>query len=199
MNIAVLLFHDVHELDVVGPYSVINAARAFLDDPEALSLQTIAKSRNSVQTSGGMVITPHWAFASALQPELLIVPGGKGVVAASRDKAVVGYVREQVERVRFLASVSTGSLLLGKLGLLRDLTATTSPEMLEQLRDYEVGEISRERVVKNAWHGGGLWCAGGSTAGIDLGLELLTELYDPELAKKTAAQLDYPFRPVTAE
>jgi cyclohexyl-isocyanide hydratase len=188
MNIAVLLFHHAHELDAVGPYSALSAARHFVDE-EALNLYTVAKSRNSVETSGGLVITPDWAFASAPVPEVLIVPGGAGVETARRDRALLAYLRGAAG-VRILASVCTGAFLLGELGLLRDQRATTHAAHRERLLDYEVGEIVDARVVKNE---SGLWCAGGVTAGIDLGLELTLELFGTGVARKVAERINYPF------
>lgn len=194
MNIAVLLFHEVHELDAVGPYSALYAAKKFLDDPDDLNLYMVAKSRNSVQTSGNLVITPHWAFISAPEPEVLIVPGGRGVDAAMRDKALTMYLLQHAPKLRLLTSVCTGALILGRLGLIRDLRATTHSGSLERLRDYEVGDIVDERVVKNSLADDrGLWCAGGVSAGIDLGLELAQEFYGDNIARQAAEQINYPY------
>jgi len=189
MNIAVLLFNGVHELDVVGPYSVLGAARARLGE-DAFDLFTVAKSRISVQTSGGLVVTPQWAFMSAPAPDVLIVPGGVGVEAARRDRALTAYLAEAAQRVRILLSVSTGAFLLGELGLLRDLRATTWEGQRERLRDFEVGEVVDARVVKNE---GGRWFTGGVSAGLDGGLELVRELFGEEVAREAAARLAYPF------
>lgn len=212
MNIACLLFHEVHELNVIGPYSVlVAAARRLGDEPVVgaevsgrdaddapaeevrqprLNVFTLAKSRNSVETSGGLVITPHRTFASAPTPEVIIVPGGRGIEAAIRDKPLRGYLERYAPQVRLLASVSTGALLLGEMGLLRDLRATTWAGQLERLKDYEPGEIVDARVVKNA---NGIWCSGGVSAGIDLGLELIADFFDPELARDISVELNYPF------
>ncbi|CAN5463178.1 DJ-1/PfpI family protein [soil metagenome] len=192
MNIALLLYHHVNELDLVGPYNALHTAKRYLEEvaeDAAFTLYTVAKARNSVETSGGLIITPHWAFASAPHPDVLVVPGGTGWQAASRDRAIAGYIREHAPRLRYLLGVCTGALLLGELGLLRDLRATTFEARKEQLRDYEVGEIVDERVVKND---SGLWCAGGVTAGIDAGLELVSDLHGRDLAERVAAHLNYP-------
>ena len=186
MNIALLLYHEVHELDVVSTYSVIRTASASADD---LNLFTTAKSRNSVQTSGGLTVTPQWAFMSAPEPDVLIIPGGAGVDAASRDRALTSYLTGKAESVRLLVSVSTGAFLLGELGLLRDLRATTWLPLRERLLDYEVGEVVEARVVKNER----VWCAGGASAGLDVGLELLREFYGEEVAAGAAERVAYPF------
>ena len=187
MNIALVLFHECHELDVVSTYSALHAALGSVEE-DALNLFTTAKSRNSVQTSGGLVITPQWAFMSAPEPDVLIVPGG-AVDAASRDRALTAYLKDRAARARLLVSVSTGAFLLGELGLLRDLRATTWLPLRERLLDYEVGEITEARVAKNEH----VWCAGGPSAGLDVGLELLHDLYGAEVAAQAAQRVAYPF------
>ena len=185
MNIALLLFHEVHELDVVSTYSTLRAGLNGSED----DLFTVAKSRNSVQTSGALTLTPQWAFMSAPEPDILIIPGGAGVDAAGRDKALTAYLKDKVTRVKLLVSVSTGAFLLGELGLLRDLRATTWWPLRERLLDYEVGEIVEARVVKNER----VWCTGGASAGLDVGLELLREFYGEEVAQGAAERVAYPF------
>lgn len=191
MNIAVLLFHELSELELTAPYSVLREARAqrLAENPEPddpLEVYTVAKSRNSVETAGGLIITPHWAFVSAPPPDVLIVPGGRGVMAARRDKALLAYLGEHAPRLRLLVGIASGVLLLGELGLLRDLRATTHPLRVGSLRDYEVGEIVDAPLVKNE---NGLWFVRDAAAGLTLGTELVRELFTPQLAAAVAARL----------
>ena len=186
MNIGVLLFHEVGELDVVGPYSVLSAARDLLEDDKAFDLFTVAKSRNSVQTAAAMTVTPTWAFASAPPVDVLIVPGGRGVEAGMKDRALTQYLMMRRENLELLASVSSGALLLGELGYLKDKTVTTHPSLFERIEDYEVRRVAQDRVVKD----GDLWTSGGSTAGLDLGLELVRHFFSDDLARRVAKHLD---------
>ena len=186
MNIGVLLFHEVGELDVVGPYSVLSAARDLLEDEKAFDLFTVAKSRNSVPTAAAMTVTPTWAFASAPPVDVLIVPGGRGVEAAMKDRALTQYLMMRRENLELLASVSSGALLLGELGYLKDKTVTTHPSLFERIEDYEVRRVAQDRVVKD----GDLWTSGGSTAGLDLGLELVRHFFSDALARRVAKHLD---------
>ncbi len=192
MNIGVVLFHEVNELDVVGPYTVLDTAKRFLgeaaaDEADAFELFTVAKSRNSVQTSADMTLTPSWAFASAPPFDVLIVPGGRGVEGALKDKPLQRYLQTQRSNFKIVASISGGALLLGALGYLKDQVVTTHPDLFERVEDYEVLRVSQDRVVKNA---GGVWCAGGSAAGLELGLELVRHLCGDTLAKRVARHLD---------
>ncbi len=185
MNVAVLLYNGVADLDALGVYGVLGAAKLFLDE-DALNLYTVARSRMSAQTAGGLIVTPHWAFMSAPVPDVLVVPGGD-VDAVKKDRAVTAYLGEHAERVRFCMAVGTGAFLLGELGLLRDMDATTWAGALERLRDYEVGTIVDAAVVKNA---NGRWFAGGGEKALGAGLELLRELFGAAVADGVKEKLE---------
>ncbi len=185
MNIAVLLYNEVLELDAFGPYSVLGAAKEDLDE-DALNLYTVARSRMSVQTAGGLVVTPHWAFMSAPAPDVLVVPGG-AVDTVKRDRAVMSYLGEQAGRVQVLLAVGSGAFLLGELGLVRDQRATTWAGALERLRDYEAGEIVAGGVVKNP---NGRWFVGGGASALAAGLELVRELFGEGVMAGAAERLE---------
>jgi cyclohexyl-isocyanide hydratase len=187
MNIAVLLFHEVHELDAVTIYSILHTAKHFLADPETLNLYTIAKGRNSVQTVGGFTITPNYAFVSAPQADILIVPGGAGIDKACKDKLICAYLEDIRPSLKMLVSISGGAFLLGRLGFLKDQFATTHPDNIEALGEFEVAGTSFERVVKNA---SGIWCAGGSMAAAEVGLELISDLFGKDIMETVKKRLD---------
>jgi cyclohexyl-isocyanide hydratase len=187
MNIAVLLFHEVHELDAVTIYSILHTAKNFLADPDSFNLYTIAKGRNSVQTVGGFTITPNYAFASTPQPDILIVPGGVGIEKACKDKLICAYLEDIRPSLKMLVSISGGAFLLGKLGFLRGQQATTHPDNVAALEEFEVAGTSLERVVKNP---SGIWCAGGSMAAAEVGLELIQDLLGKEMMHTVKKRLD---------
>ncbi len=112
-----------------------------------------------------------------------------GAAWTARDEAVLGYVLERAPRAKLLVSVCTGAFLLGEAGLLRGLRANTWAGKRERLLDYGVGEIVDARVVKNER----VWCAGGVSAGIDAGLDVVEALYGAEVAQKAATGINYPF------
>ncbi len=185
MNIAVLLYNGTADLDALGVYGVLGAAKPLLDE-DALNLYTVARSRMSAQTAGGLIVTPHWAFMSAPVPDVLVVPGGD-VDAAKKDRAVMAYLGEHAARVQLCLGVGSGAFLLGELGLVRDMNATTWAGALERLRDYEAGEIEDAPLVKNA---NGRWFAGGGEKALGAGVALLRELFGSELAESVSERLE---------
>lgn len=188
LKIAVLLYNGVADLDALGVYSVLGAAKTVLPDG-TLDLYTVARSRMSVTTAGGLVVTPHWAFMSAPPPDALVIPGGD-VDTVKKDRAVMAYLIEYAPKVRICSAVGTGAFLLGELGLVRDQDATTWAGALERLRDYDVGDIVDAPVVKNQVEGESRWFSGGGTRSLTLGLELLRELFGSDVAEAVGERLE---------
>jgi len=86
-------------------------------------------------------------------------------------------------------SVCTGSLLLAKAGLLEGARATTHHEVFEELAalapDTEI--VRNERFVDN----GQVITSGGISAGIDMSLYVIEQIYGKDAAQKTAAYMEY--------
>ncbi len=177
MNIAVLLYNDVSELEAFAFYSVLGAAKALLPEGE-LELYTVARSRMSVQTLSGLVVTPHWAFMSAPAPDILVIPGGQ-TQTVRRDRAVTAYLGAHAGRVSHLLALGNGAFVLGEVGLVRDMDAAALGEASDALRDLEVGELQDEALVKND---NGCWFAGRGLAAVGAGLELTRTLFGDEIA-----------------
>lgn len=177
MNIALLLYNEVSELEAFGLYSVLAAAKALVPEGE-LGVYTVARSRMSVQTLGGLVVTPHWAFMSAPEPDVLVIPGGQ-TGAVRRDRAVTSYLEAQAARVSRCLALGTGAFLLGEVGLVRDMDAASLGEGSDTLRDFEVGGLRDEPLVKND---NGRWFAGRGLAAVGAGLELLRDLLGDDVA-----------------
>ena len=67
-HIGLLLFPDITQLDMTGPYEV------FIKFPDA-KVHLIWKTRDPVTAGGGMQITPTTTFAECPQLDLICVPG----------------------------------------------------------------------------------------------------------------------------
>lgn len=158
MHVAVLLFHEVGELEALLPYGLLARARRALGDPPAFELSTIAKSRNSVQTAGGLTITPHWAFMSAPELDTLILPGGPGVERVLKERTLKLYWQTRQQAIRRVITIGSGVLIAGELGLLRDQQVAAPRELAERVEGYEVACLS-SGIAQNPR----LWCA--ATAG----------------------------------
>lgn len=186
LQIGMLLFPQLTQLDFTGPYEVLWR----LPD---VQVHLVAKDLEPVAAEGGLHLLPSQTFASVPPIDLLFVPGGWGQFIATDDAETLDWVRRTGERARWIASACTGSLLLGAAGLLQGYRATTHWGFMDLLP--LVGAIPiEERVVvdRNRFTGGGV------TAGIDIALKIASEIAGQQTAEMIQLQIEYnpdpPFR-----
>jgi cyclohexyl-isocyanide hydratase len=181
LHIGILVFPNVQQLDLTGPYDV------FASIPNA-KVHLIWKERAAITSATGLVLVPTMTFAECPALDVLCVPGGRGINALLQDAEVLGFLRAQTARARYVSSVCTGSLVLGAAGLLKGRRATTHWASHDFLARF--GAIpTHGRVVRD----GNLFTAGGVTAGIDFGLTVVAELLGE--AQAQAIQLGHEYAP----
>ncbi|AZD37111.1 Isonitrile hydratase [Pseudomonas chlororaphis subsp. aurantiaca] len=179
LQIGFLLFPNVQQLDLTGPYDVL----ASLPD---VQMHLVWKTRGPVTASTGLVLQATTRFADCPPLDVICIPGGAGVGPLMEDPQTLDFIRQQAAQARYVTSVCTGSLVLGAAGLLRGKRATTHwayHHLLEALGAIAV----QERVVRD----GNLLSGGGITAGIDFALTLAGELFGEATAQRVQLQLEY--------
>ena len=179
IEIGRLVFPNVQQLDLTGPYEV------FATWPEA-RVRLVWKSREPVLSSTGISLLPTATFEDCPQLDVVCIPGGVGINPLLADETVLAFVRRQAATARFVTSVCTGALVLGAAGLLRGKRATTHWASHDLLAAF--GAVPAQgRVVRD----GNLMTGGGVTAGIDFALALVAELAGVETAQAIQLQLEY--------
>jgi cyclohexyl-isocyanide hydratase len=178
-DIGLLLFPDITQLDMTGPYEV------FIKFPDA-KVHLIWKTREPVTAGGGMQITPTMTFADCPRLDLICVPGGAGMNALLNDAETLDFIRAQAKSARYVTSVCTGALVLGAAGLLKGKRAATHWMSREMLSAFGATPVA-ERVVVD----GNVITGGGVTAGIDFALRVAAEAFGPDLAKAIQLGIEY--------
>jgi transcriptional regulator GlxA family with amidase domain len=187
-TIAVVLYPDLTALDLVGPLQVLAELERFAPEFENA---VVAERAGPVETDIGMALLPDRTFGDLARPDVLIVPGGRrGTIRALSDPAIRSYVASAARSGNVVASVCTGSLILGSVGLLDGRRATTNwafEGVLERLG----GRYVRERWI----HDGKLVMSAGVSAGIDMALYLASILTDEATARRLQQAVDYDPQP----
>ena len=174
-----LLFPDVTQLDLTGPYEVL----ARLPGAE---VHLVAKDHGPVRTEHGLTLLPTRTYADCPALDLLCVPGGFGVNALMEDPAALRFVRHAAREARYVASVCTGSLVLGAAGLLKGRRAACHWLSRDFLAAFGAEPVA-ERVVVD----GNLITGGGVTAGIDMALWLVERHFGAALADRVAVEMEH--------
>lgn len=179
LNVVVLLFPNVTQLDFTGP------AQVFSKFPNA-RVHLAWHNLDPVRTDGGWCIVPTTTFEDCPPADVLFVPGGAGTFALFDDDVALDFLRSQAGGARWVTSVCTGSFALAAAGLLSGYQATSHWASLEMLTEFGVVPISR-RVVRdrNRITGAGV------TSGIDFAFVLAGELYGDETARRIQLAIEY--------
>ena len=191
LHIGLLLFPNVQQLDLTGPYEI------FATLPGSV-MHLVAATLQPVVTATGLILTPTVTLMDCPALDVVCVPGGVGINALLVDREVLDFLRRQAEQARYVTSVCTGALVLGAAGLLQGRRATTHWGAHDLLPAFGAIPV-KARVVRD----GNLFTGGGVTAGIDFALTLVAELAGREAAEAIQLQLEYapepPFQSGTPE
>jgi cyclohexyl-isocyanide hydratase len=179
VSVGLVLFPDLTQLDLTGPYEV------FARMP-ATKVHLVAASPEPVRSEKGLTMIPDATFDRVGPLDIICVPGGPGVNRMMEDAVLLGFLQAQAPHARYVTSVCTGALLLGAAGLLRGYRATTHWLSLDLLPLFGAQPVD-ERVVidRNRITGGGV------TAGIDFGLVVATEVCGHAVAEEIQLMIEY--------
>ncbi|MDN8003691.1 GlxA family transcriptional regulator [Burkholderia multivorans] len=188
--ILILAFPRAQLLDVSGPLQVfasVNELALERGRPAPYVPRIVAADAGPVETSSGVAVVADSLRSAARGIDTLIVAGGKGVHAASRDARLVRWVRRQADRARRVASVCTGAFLLAEAGLLDGRRAVTHWTRCDELAArYPNVRVEADPIFIRE---GTLWTSAGVTAGIDLALALVEEDLGRAVALDVAREL----------
>jgi putative intracellular protease/amidase len=180
MEIALLLYDGMAPLDAVGPYEVMRNVPGW-------EVRAVAKEKGEARSEDGtLALVADYALAEVTEPDIVLVPGGRGNRVLMRDEELLGWLREVDRATKWTTSVCTGSLLLGAAGLLEGKRATGNWLELEPLREFGADPVGG-RFVED----GKIVTAAGVTAGIDMALHLVAREVSPEVAQAVQLGIEY--------
>jgi transcriptional regulator GlxA family with amidase domain len=179
-QIAILIFDGLTALDAIGPYEVLSRIPGH-------EVRFVAQEAGPKRTdTGALGVQADVSLTDVSNPEIVLVPGGKGNRPLMTDDEVLGWLREAHQGSTWTTSVCTGALVLGAAGILEDKRATTHWAYLERLRELGARPVE-ERVVED----GKIVTAAGVSAGIDMALTLAGRLAGDQVAEAIQLGIEY--------
>jgi transcriptional regulator GlxA family with amidase domain len=194
-KVGILIFPEVEVLDFCGPFEVFSVARLDenrrLEEPSPYEVILVAEKKEPVVATGGLKVISDHALDDCPPLDLLVVPGGWGTRREMNNDRLIAWLSDRARQTTMLTSVCTGSLLLGKAGLLDGKRATTHWRVLEEMRGLfpAVNVIDDQHVVEE----GDLLTSAGISAGIDMVLRVVARHHGEAVARATARFMEYPF------
>jgi transcriptional regulator GlxA family with amidase domain len=183
-TIAFVLYPNLAALDLIGPLQVL---QTFARLVPGYRVVVVGERAEEMGTDVGVGMVPDKTFAEVPHPDIVVVPGGRvPTIRAMSDPVMRAYVRAAASTAEVVASVCTGSLILGALGLLEGRRATTNWFFTRLLEKFDVlyeeeRWVEDDRFVTSA----------GVSAGIDMALHLVSRLTDEATARRVQLALDY--------
>ena len=206
-----VLFDGFDPLDVIAPFEVFSAARAFTAQVNAEL--ACADGPREIQSGIPGLALAATARVDPERADLIVVPGAAGrplpqgedisdeereatipaILGRAAHSGLSGLLAQAMATPgTTVATVCGGSLILAMAGLINGRNATTHHQGLEVLGASGVHAI-RARVVDD----GDLVSAGGVTSGLDLGLYLLERAAGSSVALAVEQLLEHERRGVT--
>ncbi|KCZ50910.1 DJ-1/PfpI family protein [Hyphomonas pacifica] len=179
MKIGFVLFPNVTQLDFTGPLQVLSR----MPDAET---HILAKTAEPVPSDCGLSLVPTGIFADATALDMLVVPGGFGVVPAIQDEETLTYVRDAGTKAEYVTSVCTGAFLLGAAGLLQGKQATT-----HWAYHHLLPLVGATPVQARCVRDGQTYTGGGVTAGIDIAFQIFKDVSGQATAESVQLALEY--------
>ena len=180
MNTAILLYDGFTALDAIGPYEVLSRLPGG-------RVAFVAVDAGPVRTDNRMLaIEADARLADVPEPDIVLVPGGPGEVAARAGGPALDWLRAAHETSTWTTSVCTGSLILAAAGLLDGRRATGHWLAMEKLR-----ELGADAVAERFVFDGKIVTAAGVSAGIDMALALAARIAGDDVAQAIQLGIEY--------
>lgn len=185
LTVGIVLYPDAEELDWAGPWEVFTMAAIEQD----MQVVTIAQQDGPVRCAKGLRVLPDHTFENAPPLDVVVVPGGQGSRTEMDNPVMTDWLAKAAEPCRFVTSVCTGSILLCRAGLADGCEVTTHWGYISTLRELAPQVTVRENV--RYIQDGRIVTSAGVSAGIDMSLWLVAELFGVEHAKATRRFMEY--------
>jgi transcriptional regulator GlxA family with amidase domain len=182
-TLAALVFPGFDTLDYFGPIEMLGG---FGEETEII---TVAKGSDPVPSCHGQRIVVDRTVSEKNDYDLLLIPGGDSALIAGQDEDLLEWLRMACSNAEKVMAVCTGSVLLGLTGVLDGRKATTNK------RDFlstvhlapKVDWVKEARWVED----GKFFTSSGVSAGIDMALAVMADLFGMEMAERLALGSEY--------
>lgn len=223
-SVFILAYAECDELDVVGPFAVLQTANQYLagnlGDRKPgktfdLKIVSVAGAGDAVYRGPEPESTEHHVVTGihgiTLEttpwdgknlPDILIVAGGNiqpgtGIMRQKDNPAFTGVIQRQFHRPKTIVSVCTGAFGLAGAGIISGRHVTTHPGCLDLL----VTADAKAHVLNPDWDArvvedGPIISCGGVTSGINEALYLVQKFWpnDPELVSDVRGFVDFQYQ-----
>ncbi len=181
-NINVILFDDFTLLDAFGPVDILSRLDKYYQ------IDYYSLNGGKVKTKPNFEIETK-SFDDINSFDILLIPGGFGTRKLVDDDKFISSLKNITEKSDMVLTVCTGSALLAKTGLLKNIKATSNKMSFDWVisQNSDVKWIRKARWVVD----GKYYSSSGITAGIDMALGFIKDNFSIDVANKISHSLEY--------
>jgi transcriptional regulator GlxA family with amidase domain len=192
MEVAILVYDDAEVLDFSGPFEVFSVT-TLPDGSAPFNVSLIATEMHEIQAINGMKVVPNETIKTLPRPDILVIAGGSGSRQQMDNTHLITWIQDVYESAKLVMSVCSGARLLAVAGLLDGLKVTTHHQVFDNLQELAPKAIlcPHERFTDN----GKIITSAGISAGIDVSFYVVEKLLGTEVARQTAAYVEYDWQP----
>lgn len=182
-TLAALVFPGFQTLDYFGPIEMLG------DPTYEIEVITVAAGVDPVPSRHGQRIVPDVTMAERTDYDLLFIPGGDSALEECTTPDTLQWVRDVSASAERVMGVCTGTIVLGMAGVLDGKRATTNKMDFTSTVHLapKVEWVKQARWVED----GKFFTSSGVSAGMDMALGTLANLYGKEKAEETALGCEY--------
>lgn len=183
LTVGALVFPGFELLDLYGPLEMYALAS------ERFEIRVVAETAGPVAGNGGPQVMPDDLLSDGRAYDILLIPGGPGTRREVDNAVLLDWLRAAADTAQLVTSVCTGATLLARAGLLDGRTATTNKMAWAwaTAQGPDVDWQAKARWVED----GRFVTSSGVSAGIDMTLAIIAQLFDIETAEAVARMAEY--------
>lgn len=185
-TIGAVIFPGFELLDLFGPLEMFG----MLEDAPVIRM--VAATADPVASRQGPLSVVDQTFADGATFDLLLVPGGPGTRPGVEDKTLLDWLGQASDASALVTTVCTGSALLARTGRLDGVSATSNKAAFKWVMEQgpKVDWKPEARWVED----GKFMTSSGVSAGMDMALAAIQNLYGAEEAERVATRTEYDWK-----
>jgi len=182
-TLGVVLFPGFELLDAYGPLEMWGNLKP------NVKVVTVSATKGPVQSAQGPKTVAEYSFEDCPKLDLILVPGGFGVLQVVQDEDSLKWLRSRSGEAELTMSVCNGASVLAAAGLLDGREATTNKAYWQLATGHgtDVKWVKQARWVDD----GDVVTSSGVSAGMDMTLHVIERLYGEDTAQRLADMTEY--------
>ena len=180
LNVGFLAINGVYNSELMAPYDIFQHTIFHTE----LGMETfiVSPTLEPIVTFEGITVTPHYAFESAPEIDVLVVPSAEHNMDTDlEDETLIAWVKSVGGKAQFIMSLCDGAFILAQAGLLDGVKCTTFPTDIAKFRQtFPQLDVSED--ISFVHDGKAITSAGGAKS-YDPSLYLVEYLYGKKVAE----------------